>query len=102
MQPKRRVQPQFHCFFGEHDEVGTGGARQRGQPTDHPRIMKAHEDFMPWPLLEVQLTELQTALRHNDVAAMKQQLATLVHGYQPAEGISDWVHLERDRRRSFR
>ena len=48
------------------------------------------------------VTELQTTLRRNDVATMKQQLATLVHGYQPAEGISDWVHLERNRRRSFR
>lgn len=72
------------------------------EPTDHPRIMKAHEDFVPWIELEARLTELQATLRHNDVAAMKQQLATLVHGYQPAEGISDWVHLERDRRRSFR
>ncbi len=59
------------------------------QPTQHPRIMKAHEDYLPWGDLEAQLTELQAALHHNDVAAMKQQLATLVHGYQPADGVVD-------------
>ena len=70
------------------------------QPTEHPRIMKAHEDYLPWQDLQARLAELQDALRRNDVAAMKQQLATLVHGYQPAEGISDWVHLERELRKS--
>jgi FlaA1/EpsC-like NDP-sugar epimerase len=72
------------------------------QPTQHPRIMKAHEDFLPMAELERRLEELQDALRRNDVPEIKAQLAVLVRGYRPAEGVADWVYQERDRRKSFR
>lgn len=50
-------------------------------PTAHPRIMKAHEEFLDWPALEVHLEALRTAVDSSDVAAIKSVLAICVHGY---------------------
>lgn len=50
-------------------------------PTDHPRIMMAHEDFMPWPELEGQLQQLQQAGHDEDVNAIKAVLLACVHGF---------------------
>ncbi len=50
-------------------------------PTDHPRIMKAHEAFMPWSALEVQLDRLREAAARDDVDAIKSVLTTCVDGY---------------------
>ena len=38
--------------------------------TEHPRIMKAHEDCLDWPALETQLHALRTAADRNDEAAI--------------------------------
>lgn len=64
------------------------------KPTNHPRIMKAHEDFLPWPQLQHRLEELTQALERHDVAAVRALLAALVSGYCPHDEIVDWVHLE--------
>jgi FlaA1/EpsC-like NDP-sugar epimerase len=50
-------------------------------PTNHPRIMKAHEDFMPWPELEGRLDVLQAAAADEDVDAIKAVLLVCVHGF---------------------
>ncbi|HEY8907282.1 MAG TPA: polysaccharide biosynthesis protein, partial [Rhodoferax sp.] len=50
-------------------------------PTDHPRIMKAHEDYLPWPELQPQLQTLQQAAEAGDVAAIKSVMHVCVHGY---------------------
>jgi FlaA1/EpsC-like NDP-sugar epimerase len=55
------------------------------EPTSHPRIMKAHEDCLPWPELELQLTTLLQAAVVNDVDKIKTVFSTCVHGYLPAE-----------------
>lgn len=52
-------------------------------PTVHPRIMKAHEDCLSWPELEVHLDTLRRACEHGDVASIKSVLRTCVHGYLP-------------------
>lgn len=62
------------------------------QPTNHPRIMKAHEKFLPWPELERKLAALGTALDANDVPAIRDLLQEVVSGYQPADAIVDWVY----------
>lgn len=64
------------------------------KPTTHLRIMKAHEDFLPWPVLAQQLRRLQRALDDNDVSLMRKVLQELVSGYQPNDDIVDWVYLE--------
>ena len=53
-------------------------------PTSHPRIMKAHEDFLPWPILSDRLEELQQRLKYKDTDALKELLVELVSGYQPS------------------
>ncbi|UCV06647.1 polysaccharide biosynthesis protein [Dechloromonas denitrificans] len=64
------------------------------KPTSHPRIMKAHEDFLLWGELVQRLTALQAALEVNDVSVVRLMLQEMVSGYQPAGEIVDWVHLE--------
>jgi len=54
------------------------------QPTEHPRIMKAREPFMPWAALEQELLLLMQAANANDAAAIKAFMVQHVQGYQPA------------------
>ncbi|WP_260293653.1 polysaccharide biosynthesis protein [Sedimenticola hydrogenitrophicus] len=62
--------------------------------TSHPRIMKAHDDFLAWPVLEEKLNALTIALNVNDVDVIKAMLEQMVSGYQPDQHIVDWVYLE--------
>lgn len=61
-----------------YEELLTG---DNPTPTAHPRIMKAHEDFLAWPELELQLQTLRRAVDNGDVAAIKAVLQTCVQGY---------------------
>jgi FlaA1/EpsC-like NDP-sugar epimerase len=63
-------------------------------PTSHTRIMKAHEDFLPWIELQSKLTALGVALDANDVPLIRTQLKNLVPGYQPDGDVVDWVWAE--------
>ena len=49
--------------------------------TAHARIMKAHEEHLPWDELALHLQTLRQAADLNDVAAIKTVLQTCVHGY---------------------
>ncbi len=64
------------------------------KPTVHPRIMKAHEEFIPWAEFEVKLNALEVALGVNDVGVIRLMLQQLVTGYTPSDDIVDWVYLE--------
>ncbi len=66
------------------------------EPTSHPRIMKAREDFLPWAVLEAKLAGLQSALDENNVPAMRRLLEEVVSGYRPDDEIVDWVHAARE------
>jgi FlaA1/EpsC-like NDP-sugar epimerase len=55
------------------------------QPTEHPRIMKAHEPFFPWSQLESELHALELAARNNDDNGIRRFLLAHVHGYQIIE-----------------
>ena len=50
-------------------------------PTEHPRIMKAHEDYLSWSELQPQLQALQVAAEVGDIEAIKSVLHVCVHGY---------------------
>jgi FlaA1/EpsC-like NDP-sugar epimerase len=50
-------------------------------PTDHSRIMKAHEDYLAWPELELHLERLRQAAEANDVDCIKDVLKACVQGY---------------------
>jgi FlaA1/EpsC-like NDP-sugar epimerase len=67
------------------------------KPTKHPRILKAHEKFVPWEQLQGQLHSLNLALSVNDVPLIRSFLQKLVTGYQPSDEVVDWVHLEQER-----
>ena len=67
------------------------------KPTQHPRILKAHEKFIPWDQLQGQLHLLNLALSINDVPVIRSFLQQLVTGYQPSDEVVDWVHLEQER-----
>lgn len=53
--------------------------------TDHPRIMKAHEHFVPWPQLAAELKTLEAAAQQDDLAAIKAFLRQHVQGYPSGE-----------------
>ena len=60
------------------------------QPTDHPKIMKAHEEFLPWGELQIELEKLNLALQACDAQLIRSSLKTLVPGYQPNGDTVDW------------
>jgi FlaA1/EpsC-like NDP-sugar epimerase len=66
-------------------------------PTSHARIMKAHEDFLPWAELQSKLAALGLALDANDVPLIRTLLKELVPGYQPDSDVVDWVWTESKR-----
>ena len=66
------------------------------KPTVHSRIMKAHEEFIPWAELEGQLRSLEMALNVNDVGVIRLMMEKLVTGYTPSDEIVDWVYLEQE------
>lgn len=66
------------------------------KPTVHPRIMKAHEEFIPWAEFEARLSALEIALNMNDVGVIRLMMQQLVAGYTPSDDIVDWVYLEQE------
>ena len=66
------------------------------QPTEHPRIMKAQENFQPWPQLQQHLVALHRCMAANDVAALVQLLLQLVNGFS-AGPVVDNITLQQQR-----
>ena len=67
------------------------------KPTQHPRIMKAQEQFLSWPVLEPKLNALSLAMSVNDVPVIRSMLQQIVSGYQPSGEVVDWVHMAQER-----
>ena len=49
--------------------------------TNHPRILKAHEDFLPWSSLALHLKTLRQGIDENRVDLLHSVLQACVHGY---------------------
>ena len=64
------------------------------QPTEHPRVMKANEKFLPWSELQPMITTLRIAAVNSDVMMIRSMLQQLVPEYQPDEKVVDWVYGE--------
>ena len=64
------------------------------KPTVHPRIMKAHEEFIPWAEFETRLNALEMALNVNDGGVIRLMMQQLVAGYTSSDDIVDYVYLE--------
>jgi FlaA1/EpsC-like NDP-sugar epimerase len=56
-------------------------------PTEHPRIVRAREDFMSWPMLTGYLQNLLSAARNDNVTEVKDMLRILVPGYTPEAAL---------------
>lgn len=67
------------------------------QPTPHPLIMKAQEVYLPWDQLDAKLALLTNLVDINDVDAIRTLQQELVHGYQPADKVVDWVYVENEK-----
>ncbi|MDF9769034.1 FlaA1/EpsC-like NDP-sugar epimerase [Pseudomonas rhodesiae] len=64
-------------------------------PTRHPMIMSANEDYIPWEILKGKLTELLSAVDHDDYTRVRQLLRDTVSGYTPDGEIVDWIYQQR-------
>jgi FlaA1/EpsC-like NDP-sugar epimerase len=63
--------------------------------TQHPMIMSANEDFLPWEILKARLADLLIAIEHDDYARVRQLLRDTVSGYAPDGEIVDWIYQQR-------
>jgi FlaA1/EpsC-like NDP-sugar epimerase len=54
------------------------------QSTNHPKIMKADEDFLPWVDLKAHLDDLKLILARGDIQEIRVILKRLVIGYNPS------------------
>lgn len=77
-----------------YEELLTG---DNALPTRHPRIMKAHEDYLLWHDLHAKLLILALELEAHHVQMVQPMLQELVPGYQPTGEVVDWVWLEKAR-----
>jgi FlaA1/EpsC-like NDP-sugar epimerase len=61
--------------------------------TDHPLIMRAEEEMIPWSYLEATLASVDEACHRFDLFAIRRLLLQTVNGYQPTGDIEDliWV-----------
>lgn len=63
--------------------------------TQHPMIMSANEDHLPWDVLKSNLTELLTSIEQDDYDLVRQLLRDTVSGYAPDGEIVDWIYQQR-------
>jgi FlaA1/EpsC-like NDP-sugar epimerase len=61
--------------------------------TVHPRILKAHEDFVPWDEFRADLDLLQRAVVANDTTRLRAVLLKHVSGFTPDAQDGDLVSL---------
>jgi len=64
--------------------------------TEHPKILRAIENFLPWSELEPKLTLLFDYCKQGNVGKIKSILSELVNGYEPHPDIVDLTYLERN------
>jgi len=67
------------------------------QKTQHPKIQKAQDLFIPFNQLEVDLNILKTLLDNNKVLEVKELLTKIVKSYRSNSAIVDHVYLERSK-----
>jgi FlaA1/EpsC-like NDP-sugar epimerase len=65
------------------------------EATEHPRIMKANEKFLPWSELQPMITTLRISAMNGDVIMIRSMLQMLVPEYQPDDKMVDWVYSEK-------
>jgi FlaA1/EpsC-like NDP-sugar epimerase len=66
------------------------------QSTSHTRIMKAHEEFIPWAELQSELVALETALSASDAGILRLMMVKLVPDFTPSSEIVDLIYMEQE------
>ena len=64
------------------------------QPTEHIKIQKAQDPFIPFKELEKHLSILQSHLNNNKISEVRQILKNIVVAYNTESKITDYIHLE--------
>ncbi len=59
--------------------------------TDHPKIMKANEDYISYAKLQVEFEIISLALEKHDYKTVSMQLSKLVSGFKHTSGIVDYM-----------
>jgi FlaA1/EpsC-like NDP-sugar epimerase len=67
------------------------------QKTQHPKIQKAQDPFIPFNQLEVDLNNLKNLVDNNKVLEIKELLSKIVKTYQSNSAIVDHVYLEQNK-----
>ena len=62
--------------------------------TQHERIMKASEQFIPWDELTPWLNRLKEAAENSDVMMIRNLFKNLIPEYIPEKKVADWVYNE--------
>ena len=62
--------------------------------TDHPMIMSATEDYIPWDYLKENLEQLNAAVLADDYSRVRELLKESVSGYSPDGDIVDWFYQQ--------
>lgn len=65
------------------------------QPTDHPMIMRASEEYLPWEVFKERLAQLLVAVEADDYASVRTLLRETVSGYVPEGEIVDHIYMQR-------
>jgi FlaA1/EpsC-like NDP-sugar epimerase len=64
--------------------------------TEHPSILRAEEDFLPWNELKPLLDQLWTACQRLDCIKAREILLRAVAGYSPTKEVEDLVWRQRN------
>ena len=67
------------------------------QKTQHHKIQKAQDPFIPFNQLEIDLNNLKTLLDQNKILEVKELLTKIVKTYQSNSVIVDHVYLEQSK-----
>jgi len=64
------------------------------QATSNPRIMKAHEEYLPWDQLQNSLMIIRELIESRDAPSLVSIMQSLVVQYQPRHDLVDWAYLK--------
>jgi len=64
-------------------------------PTEHPMIMRANEEYFTWDVLKAILAKLLKAVEEDDYPQIRLLLREVVSGYVPEGEIVDWIYQQR-------
>ena len=64
------------------------------QQTQHTRIMKAMEEYLPWNMLTPWLCSLKAATDNSDVLMIRTLFKKLIPEYIPEKKVADWIYNE--------